>query len=121
MKVKQTFPCTTEGLVGCQKLLASVCEDPKPQIITDEIVSNIVRCSGSADFDIEIDFDGEKLTIVYTDRGVAFDPTRAAPPNLDATLEDRSIGGLGLFMVKKMSQSVVYARRGDENVLKIVI
>jgi len=121
VKVKQTFPCTTEGLAACQALLASVCEDPKPQIITDEIVSNIVRCSGSADFDVEIVSGDGKLTMVYTDRGVAFDPMGVATPDVAASLEEREIGGLGLFMVRKMSKSIGYERRGSENVLTIVI
>ena len=119
--MKRNFPSTLEGLAACQAFLAEVCVDPKPQIITDEIVSNIVRCSGSPDFDVEI-VEGEgELRLIFSDRGSPFDPTKTDDPDITASAEERGIGGLGLFMVRKMSKSVVYGRRDDENVLTVVI
>jgi len=121
--VIRTFPATLEGLAACQEFLSGICQDPKPQIITDEIVSNIVRCSGSPDFDVDIELteDPAEVRLVFVDRGHPFDPTRTEDPDVTAPAEDRGIGGLGLFMVRKMSRSVAYERRGGENVLTVVI
>ena len=122
--MKRTFPATLEGLAACRAFLEENYTDPKPQIIADEIVSNIVRCSGSPDFTVEIEpaSDGLKtLTMVFTDSGVPFDPTATEDPDITASAEERSIGGLGLYMVRKMSKSVGYERRGGENLLTIVL
>ena len=121
MEIKE-FPCSSEGVVAAQSFLELRCDEPKPAIILDEIVSNIVRCSGASGFTISIDRQPESLTMVFTDDGKPFDPTREiAAPDVTAAVEDREIGGLGMFMVRKMSKSVGYERKGDRNVLRVVI
>ena len=108
--------------MGAQAFLESVCDSPKPAIVMDEIVSNIVRCSGAGDFSIALDPTADGLVMVFSDAGRAFDPTtEAAAPDLTSSLEDRGIGGLGIFMVKKMAKSVSYRRDGDRNVLTVVM
>ena len=117
----RNFPCSSEGLVGAQAFLESVCDSPKPAIILDEIVSNIVRCSGASGFSISIECQADgSLTMVFVDDGKAFDPTsEIATPDVSAAAEDREIGGLGIFMVKKMSKSVTYRREGEKNILTV--
>ncbi len=118
----RSFPCSSEGMVAAQGFLESQCDEPKPAIILDEIVSNIVRCSGASDFSIGIERSDVGLTMVFADDGKAFDPTRdAAVPDVSAGLEDRGVGGLGIFMVKKMSKSVAYRREGDKNILTVLM
>ena len=119
---ERSFPCTSEGLAASQAFLESVCDSPKPAIVLDEIASNIVRCSGASDFTLGLDRTGDALTMVFSDGGVAFDPTQdAATPDITASLDDRGIGGLGIFMVKKMAKSVNYSRRDGRNVLTVVM
>ena len=48
---------------------------------------------------------------------MAFDPTAKADPDINADMEDRNIGGLGIFLVKEMMDSVNYQRVKDENIL----
>ena len=119
---EREFSCTAEGLAGAQAFLASVCESPKPAVVTDEIVSNIVRCSGAGSFTIRLDQTPEGFKMVFIDDGKAFDPTtEVATPDVAASAEDRGVGGLGIFMVKKMARSVSYARRDGKNVLTVVM
>ena len=60
--------------------------------------------------------------MVFSDDGRAFDPTtEVAAPDITASAEERSIGGLGIFMVKKMAKSVAYERRDGRNVLTVVM
>lgn len=119
---EREFSCTAEGLAGAQAFLASVCESPKPAVVTDEIVSNIVRCSGAGVFTIRLDQAPEGFKMVFIDDGKAFDPTtEVATPDVAASAEDRGIGGLGIFMVKKMARSVSYARQDGKNVLTVVM
>ena len=119
---EKSFPCTSEGLAASQAFLEEFCTSPKPAIVMDEIVSNIVRCSRANGFTIQLDLIPEGLKMVFIDDGVAFDPTKdVAAPDVGAAMEDRGIGGLGIFMVKKMSKSIAYERRGDKNILTIVM
>ena len=116
------FSCTADGAIGAQAFLESVCGSPKPAIVLDEIVSNIVRCSGASVFKVGLDQTPEGLTMVFSDDGKPFDPTReVAEPDVTASIEERGIGGLGIFMVKKMSRSVAYERRDGKNVLTVVM
>jgi len=117
-----TFPATTEGLAQCQAFLSSICEDPKPQIIMDEVVSNIVRCSGASEFSVDYRrSDAGQVTMTFTDDGLAFDPTTVPEPDITATAADRQIGGLGMLMVRRMSERVEYAREGNRNSLTVVL
>ena len=120
--VEKSFTCDSEGLIGAQAFLESICESPKPAIVMDEIVSNIVRCSGAKAFTVQLGEEPEGLKMIFIDDGAAVDPTtEVATPDITASAEDRGIGGLGIFMVKKMSKSVSYARQDGKNVLTVVM
>ena len=109
-------------MLASQAFLETVCAAPKPAIILDEIVSNIVRCSGSSTFRIALERTSEGLVMVFTDEGKPFDPTREiVEPDVTASIEAREVGGLGIFMVKKMAKSVAYRRDAGRNILTILI
>ena len=117
------FPCSADGLLGAQAFLESVCEEPKPAIVMDEIVSNIVRCSGATGFTIDLsNLEDGGMKMVFSDDGVPFDPTHdVKAPDVTVGIEDREIGGLGIHMVKKMSKSVGYVREAGKNILTVVM
>ena len=116
----RAFPCTEEGAIGAQAFLEAVSAAPKAMVVLDEIVSNIVRCSGASVFKLGVDQTSEGLTMVFSDDGKPFDPTREVKePDVTASAEEREIGGLGIFMVKKMSKSVTYRRDAGQNVLTV--
>lgn len=120
--VARDFDATVEGMAQAQAFLELYQEDPKPAIIMDEIVSNIIRYSGASRFSISFETqDGKVSRMTFSDDGRAFDPTREiVNPDVNAPLEDREAGGLGMFMVRKMSKSVSYARENDRNVLTVL-
>ncbi len=60
---------------------------------------------------------GDKLEITYQDNGIAFNPLEMDDPDLLLSLDDRVIGGLGVFFVKTMTDKVTYARVGEFNYL----
>lgn len=84
-------------------------------ICVDEVYSNIVRYSAATQARIICQGDTEGFVIILRDNGIPFDPTRTADPKLTGTAEERSIGGLGLFMVKKLMESVTYRFDRGEN------
>lgn len=77
-------------------------------IASDEIYSNIVSYSGARLASVSAEKDNEKIALVFEDDGVPYDPTGAKEPDVTLSAEEREIGGLGIYMVKKMASAVEY-------------
>jgi len=60
---------------------------------------------------------GEDIQLKFEDTGKPFNPLEQAPPLLDGSIMDRKIGGLGVFLVKKLMDNVEYTRCGNKNIL----
>lgn len=121
--MRQRFSVDVQGMDACRAFVDTLCESPRPKIIMDEVVSNIVRCSGATFFEVDYTEDAcaRTQTLVIRDDGRAFDPLAVEPPDISAAVADRQVGGLGVFMVRKMSKSVDYVRKDGCNVLTIVM
>jgi anti-sigma regulatory factor (Ser/Thr protein kinase) len=64
---------------------------------------------------------GDAITIVLVDHGESFDPSVVPLPDLKADLSDRKIGGLGIFLMRKLMDEVRYEPKADKsNVLTMV-
>ena len=89
----------------------------------EEAVSNVMLYAypeGSQGVvDIEAAVRDDRIDFSVSDSGVPFDPTAAADPDLAADLKDRPIGGLGIFLVKRIMDEVTYTRKGDKNILSM--
>ncbi len=64
---------------------------------------------------------GNRLTVTISDDGVPFNPLLKAPPEISLAAKDRTIGGLGILLVRKMSDDILYQRHIDKNVLTLII
>lgn len=91
------------------------------KIVADEIFSNIVYYSGSKNAEILFRNDTDKVTLVFMDDGIPYNPMEAEEPDITADVEERKIGGLGLFMVKKMAEQVQYEYADQKNQLTVVL
>ena len=88
-------------------------------VVVEEIVLNIVDYSKSDYLDVEITRDEESITLCFHDGGELFNPLEREEPDFTVPLEDRKIGGLGIFMVIKYMDTVTYERTGEENILTV--
>jgi anti-sigma regulatory factor (Ser/Thr protein kinase) len=68
---------------------------------------------------IEIDSSAQTANIIVRDNGIAFDPVARADPDFSIPVEQRPIGGLGIYMIKKLSTKISSTRQGAENCLRI--
>ena len=66
-------------------------------------------------------FDGKFYHLTFVDGGKPYDPLAKEDPDVSRTYEDRNIGGLGVFLIKKFADNVSYNRQDDKNILKISI
>ena len=90
-------------------------------IAIDEIYSNIVKFSGATQVTLIVEIRKATLTarLTFIDNGKPYDPIKQADPDITLPAEEREIGGLGIFIVKKTMDSVSYRRNGDNNELSI--
>jgi len=93
------------------------------QVALDEVLSNIVKAGfepGSAGrIDVSFELAGPVLEIVVGYNGAPFDPLARKDPDTRASLDDRAVGGLGIYLVKKLMDEVVYERVGGDNRLRM--
>jgi len=105
----------------------SVVSAQQMAIVAEEILTNIVRDAwpeighGVCVVDVEAEpvAAAMQVSLRTDDDGIAFDPTQAEDPDTDASLEEREIGGLGILLVRSMTDTQVYARIDGHNILTV--
>ena len=93
-------------------------------IAIDELFGNIARYAyspdiGKATVRFEVDDDPTAVIITFIDHGVPCHPLEHVDPDTHASAEERQIGGLGIFLVRKTMDMVEYAYRDGRNILMI--
>jgi len=94
----------------------------KLRLSIEEAVENVVRYAydggiGWLETDIHFNQDTLLLTIQLRDAGVPFNPLEKEDPNLTLSAEERNIGGLGIYLCKKMMDNIEYRYEDGNNVL----
>ena len=90
----------------------------------EELFTNIASYSynptiGDVKVRIEVSGDPIAVSITFMDQGVPYDPLAKEDPDVDKPIEERPIGGLGIFMVKNSMDEVNYEYRDGQNILTI--
>ena len=90
--------------------------------VSEELFTNIISYGYTDDAEhwikIAISFKNGTLIMRIEDDGIPFNPLKEAEsPDLDSSLEERCVGGLGVHLAKHFTKDVVYERRGDKNIL----
>lgn len=94
-------------------------------IAVEEIFVNIANYAyapevGMATIRIEADESQTAVKITFIDKGVPYDPLKKDDPDVTLSVEERQIGGLGIFMVKKSMDDMLYEYKDGQNILTIV-
>ena len=93
-------------------------------VVVEELYVNIASYAytpGTGDATIRIEAERDPLTIVITliDSGVPYDPLQKPDPDVTLAAKDRKIGGLGIFMAKKIMDEMKYQRKDGRNILTV--
>lgn len=104
----------------------AVCREVRDDVrlIAEEIVANAIEYGGSGaetEIIVQITALERHLAIEFRDCGQPFDPLAVEAPVLDAPLEERAIGGLGLHLVHELAESLSYTREDPYNVLRVTV
>lgn len=91
------------------------------QLAADEAASNIIEHAyegiSNATLHITCEMKGEEIVITMRDTGRSFSPTSVKEPNLKADLSERQIGGLGVYLMRKLMDTVHYESSKSGNLL----
>jgi anti-sigma regulatory factor (Ser/Thr protein kinase) len=93
------------------------------ELVIEEVLVNISNyaypeCAG----EVEIRFhlkNETTLILEILDHGIPFDPFSLSEPSISADLSDRKVGGLGVFFIREVADSIAYRRDGEVNVLTL--
>ena len=93
-------------------------------IAIDELFGNIAHYAynpkvGQATVRVEVIENPLAVTITFIDNGVPYDPLAKADPDTTLSAEEREIGGLGIYMVKKSMDDITYEYKDGQNILTI--
>lgn len=96
----------------------------KADVVFDEILSNIAKYSykdDSGEIEVFCDYDSSTKTISFKfiDSGIEFNPLAVAEADTSASVNDRPIGGLGIFIVRNLMDEVSYQRVSGKNILTL--
>ena len=106
--------CVANGLADLSPVL---------NVVLDEAVSNAIHY-GMADgigrgVEVRLALAGDRVRVEVIDDGIAFNPLALPDPDTSLDIDERGIGGLGVFLVKSLMDHVHYAREGGFNHLTL--
>ncbi len=93
-------------------------------IAIDELFGNIAHYAynpevGPATVRVEVLDEPLAVVITFIDNGVPYDPLKKEDPDITLSAEEREIGGLGIYMVKKTMDDISYEYKDGQNILRI--
>lgn len=126
-----TLKNEVEELTQLPAFVDAVCEEAgidmaliaSLNLALEETVTNVVLYAykdGVGLVDIDAIYDKNSLKFIITDNGIPFDPTTKEDADTTLSAEERPIGGLGIFLVRQIMDTVSYERKDGKNILTIV-
>lgn len=93
-------------------------------VAVEELYVNIASYAydspgGSATIRVEVLQDPQAVSITFIDHGIPYDPLKKPDPDVTLSAEERQIGGLGIYMVKKSMDGIYYEYKDGQNILRI--
>ncbi len=93
-------------------------------IAIDELFGNIAHYAynpdvGPATVRVEVQEDPLAVIITFIDNGVPYDPLAKKDPDITLSADEREIGGLGIYMVKKTMDDITYEYKNGQNILTV--
>ena len=93
-------------------------------LAVEEIFVNIANYAyapgkGNATVRVEVSGDPVTVSITFIDRGMPYDPLKKDDPDITLSASERGIGGLGIFMTKRIMDDIVYEYKDGQNILTL--
>ncbi|MCC8197069.1 MAG: ATP-binding protein [Tannerellaceae bacterium] len=93
-------------------------------LAVEEAVVNVIHYAypgqKNQPIELKVQYDAGKIIFTLTDHGALFDPTSKEDPDITLGLDERPIGGLGIFLARKLMTEINYKRSGNKNILTMI-
>lgn len=93
------------------------------KLAIEEVVANVIHYAydknEKGDIGVGLKFQAGEVSVEVKDAGKAFDPTEIKDADTDSSVEERRIGGLGLYLVRQLTDTMSYRREGNFNILSL--
>lgn len=124
-KVENVDALTTAVNECLERMGCSMRSMTQIDIALDELFSNVCNYAyegepGHVNVRISEVQDGNAVRITLEDSGIPFDPLKQEDPDVSKSIHERTIGGLGIFMVKRTMDDVLYEYRDGLNMLTVI-
>lgn len=129
---EMTIPATVENIEKVTEFVNSQLEEidcpikarMQIDIAIDELFGNIANYAynpetGPATVRVEVTEAPISVVVTFIDHGIPYDPLKKDDPDVTLSAEERAIGGLGIFMVKKTMDEITYEYKDGQNILRI--
>lgn len=129
---EMTIPATVENIEKVTEFVNSQLEEidcpikarMQIDIAIDELFGNIAHYAynpetGPATVRVEVTEAPISVVVTFIDHGIPYDPLKKDDPDVTLPAEERAIGGLGIFMVKKTMDEITYEYKDGQNILRI--
>ena len=90
------------------------------RLVAEEVLTNIVKYASASTMSLTLELEQDLVRLELRDDGRVFDPLEAAEPTLDEALRIRKLGGLGIHLIRSLTDEVSYVREGSWNVLRLM-
>ncbi|MBO4903414.1 MAG: ATP-binding protein [Lachnospiraceae bacterium] len=128
--MEKIFPATDEALQDVNLFVEGNLEEAgcsmknmmKIMVALEELFVNVAHYAyedGDGKVSVSFDLDGDNMILTLKDSGKPFDPLAKADPDISLSAEERQIGGLGIYMVKKSMDDVQYEYKDGCNIVTI--
>lgn len=94
------------------------------QLAFEELAANICSYAyarGDGDVVVGVREGEGEIAVTLEDRGEPFDPLEVPEPDIGVPLEQRQVGGMGIFLARRLASEITYRREGGRNVLRLVV
>ena len=129
---KLTIDATVENLSAVTEFITSSLEEKdcsikiimQMELVIEEIYVNVANYAyrptvGTVTIYKSFEDSPRAVIITFIDGGVAYNPLEHKDPDINAGIDERGIGGLGIFLVKKNVDDISYERKDEQNILTI--
>lgn len=106
-----------EAVMAAEEIVALPELEFSLRLVVEELVSNVVNYSTSEMITVDVTRLDKVLRLTITDKGIPFNPLEREAPDVNLGVEERQIGGLGIFLVREMMNRVTYAYENQTNIL----
>jgi anti-sigma regulatory factor (Ser/Thr protein kinase) len=127
-KTELVLPARVESWDEVLAQLEVCLEDADPRLLghlalaAEEIFVNIALyayAEGEGQVWVRFYWSEEQIVLEFQDNGAAYNPLAKADPDITLSAQDRAVGGLGVYLAKRLTDRVVYCRQGDANILRV--